>query len=116
MAGRQLRRVIALLLVAVGLAHAGAAQGRLIGGAGPTVQSRLRLFSDRNFIGETYTLDSSRASLPGTVTHARSALVDSGRWQLCARRAFRPPCVVLSSSAQDLRSIGLHQIGSARPR
>lgn len=116
MGGGQLRRVIALLVVAVGLAHAVAAQERQIGGVGPTVQSRLRLFSDRNFLGETYTLDSSRASLPGTVTHARSAMVDSGRWQLCAGQAFRPPCVVLSSSAQDLRSIGLYQVASARPR
>jgi beta/gamma crystallin len=78
-------------------------------------RGRLVLFERPGYRGQSITLDSASAILPG-LPRARSAQVIDGTWQLCDAPRFSGRCMRVNSSVPNFDSFGLNgPIMSARP-
>jgi Beta/Gamma crystallin len=83
------------------------------GGAG----QRLVLYDDRNYRGQSWTVDREMSGLAGFSNRAESAKVSGGSWELCARPGFGGQCVTISGNVADLGPLGLlNRVNSVRPR
>jgi hypothetical protein len=89
-------------------AHGDQAVGHAPGVAGPI--EGVILFGGPGFSGEQRVVAADAPDLKhsGFDNRAFSLRVAPGqRWRLCARRAYRGACHIVSASVADLRSIGL---------
>jgi hypothetical protein len=77
---------------------------------------RLVLFDQRNFRGQSVTVDQTSGNLGGFGDRAESVQVEGGTWEICTDAGFRGRCTIVSEDTTDLGRLGLrNNVGSARP-
>ena len=88
-----------------------------IAAAGVAQAAEITIYKQPNFGGDQLTLRDTTGSLAGNFTdQASSAVVRSGRWQVCTQPNFQGDCMELGPGQYtELDSRVLHRIESMRP-
>jgi hypothetical protein len=87
---------------------------RPAGGVAPPPVGRLTLYTQPNYGGASYQITGPMAQTGKIV--AQSAAVTQGAWYVCDGRQFTGRCRSISGNVQNVRSIGIGAIQSARPQ
>ena len=83
--------------------------------AGSALAGEATVFSNRDFRGQSLTLDSPHPDIAASIRDVDSIIVHSGRWEFCSRPGFRGQCEVLGPGRySSLREDWSHPIESVR--
>jgi hypothetical protein len=114
-----MKRLISAAIVAALVALPGAAGAKPKKAKGPAVSGakagELVLHRDLRYAGEDYviTRDMSLVELDWNIKSISVYPGDS--WEICAKPKWRAPCMTLTSSIEDAKTVGIEGgIGSAR--
>ena len=97
---------------------AGVAAGVAAIGLAAQAAAQITFYEGDGFHGRTFTVDNVVPNFQplGFNDRARSAIVDSGTWQVCEHADFQGRCVILGPGRYDLARMDLYkQISSVRP-
>jgi hypothetical protein len=85
------------------------------GGYPPSNRSRIVLFDQTRYRGNSWTVDSAQSIVSGA-GRAESLQIYGGTWEVCAGQNWAPPCLRLTESQSDLKDFGFdNRIVSVRP-
>lgn len=108
--------IIVAIMAGAAALPALAAEQQTAGPKSPVRPGQMVLFEESNYNGDDLVIQGNRASID-MVWNIRSIAIHEGeKWQICAARRFRDPCIIIDRSIPDAKQIGIEGgIGSARP-